>query len=101
MEARAKAAKAAQRRRMTIGEWVDSALTAAANEELGSGRGQPQPAPSPEPAMPAPETGSEDIIQLKTMASAAPESQSQQTHALVDSNDLERRDTQVIEEIGE
>jgi len=30
---------------MTIGEWVDSALIAAANEELIAGRGQSRPAP--------------------------------------------------------
>jgi len=37
-EARAKAAKAAARRRMTIGEWVTNALITVANEELGVGR---------------------------------------------------------------
>lgn len=37
LEARAKAAKAARRRRMTLGEWVDNALIAMANEELGTG----------------------------------------------------------------
>lgn len=36
-EARAKAAKAASRRRETLGEWVTNALTQIANEELGSG----------------------------------------------------------------
>jgi hypothetical protein len=36
-EARAKAAKAAARRRETIGEWVTNALTQAANDELGTG----------------------------------------------------------------
>ncbi len=38
-EARAKAARAAARRRMTIGEWVTGALTSAANAELGVGHG--------------------------------------------------------------
>ncbi len=37
-EARAKAARAAARRRMTIGAWVTGALTSAANAELGVGR---------------------------------------------------------------
>ncbi|MBT5037836.1 MAG: hypothetical protein HOM52_04930 [Rhodospirillaceae bacterium] len=36
-EARAKAAKAASRRRETLGEWVTNALTQIANEELGTG----------------------------------------------------------------
>ncbi len=45
-EARAKAAKAARRRRMTIGEWVDTTLIAAANAELGSG-GAAQAAAAP------------------------------------------------------
>ena len=36
-EARAKAAKAATRRRETLGEWVTNALVRMANEELGSG----------------------------------------------------------------
>lgn len=36
-EARAKAAKAAERRRMTIGEWVTNALITVANDELGRG----------------------------------------------------------------
>ena len=36
-EARAKAARAAARRRMTIGAWVTGALTSAANAELGVG----------------------------------------------------------------
>lgn len=36
-EARAKAAKAASRRGETIGEWVTTALTQMANEELGTG----------------------------------------------------------------
>lgn len=36
-EARAKAAKAADRRRMTIGEWVANALIMVANDELGNG----------------------------------------------------------------
>ena len=38
-EARAKAARAAARRRMTIGAWVTGALTSAANAELGVGHG--------------------------------------------------------------
>lgn len=35
-EARARAAKAARRQRMTMGEWVDSVLTSSANAELSS-----------------------------------------------------------------
>ena len=37
LEARAKAARAAARRRMTIGAWVTGAMTNAANAELGLG----------------------------------------------------------------
>ena len=37
LEARAKAARAAARRRMTIGAWVTGAMTSAANAELGVG----------------------------------------------------------------
>lgn len=40
-EARAKAAKAASRRRETLGEWVTNALTQIANEELGTGPRRP------------------------------------------------------------
>ena len=40
-EARANAARAAARRRMTIGAWVTGALTSAANAELGVGHGTP------------------------------------------------------------
>ena len=43
-EARAKAAKAAARRRETIGEWVTNALTLAANDELGTGPRRERPA---------------------------------------------------------
>jgi|GEM_PF-2175760 len=46
-EARAKAAKAARRRRMTIGEWVDTTLIATANDELGSGGATRAAATSP------------------------------------------------------
>lgn len=53
-EARAKAAKAAQRRRMTIGEWVDSTLIAAANAELGSGGPRPAEASSAAASSPSP-----------------------------------------------
>jgi hypothetical protein len=50
-EARAKAAKAASRRRETIGEWVTNAVIRAANEELGSGTRPTEPvAPSMAPA---------------------------------------------------
>ncbi len=52
-EARAKAAKAAQRRRMTIGEWVDTTLIAAANAELGSGGPRPTEAFSGATSAPA------------------------------------------------
>lgn len=45
-EARAKAAKAARRRRMTMGSWVDYVLSTAAHAEL-SNRG-PQGAPEPD-----------------------------------------------------
>ncbi len=56
---------------MTIGEWVDSALIAAANEELIAGHGQQTRPASEAPAAPAP-SDSDDIIQLRTTASAAP-----------------------------
>ncbi|MFQ5958083.1 MAG: hypothetical protein ACE5LF_01815 [Alphaproteobacteria bacterium] len=46
-EARAKAAKAAARRRMTIGEWVNTALITVANSELGSGTANPSAAAGP------------------------------------------------------
>lgn len=46
-EARAKASKAAARRRQTLGEWVTTALSRAANEELSSG-GPSQAAQSPD-----------------------------------------------------
>ncbi len=50
-EARAKAAKAAARRRMTIGEWVNTALITVANTELGSGSASLSAAAGPaEPA---------------------------------------------------
>jgi hypothetical protein len=46
---------------MTIGEWVDSALIAAASEELIAGRGQQARPASEVPSAPAP-SGSDDII---------------------------------------
>jgi hypothetical protein len=49
-EARARAAKAARRRRMTMGAWVDYVLTAAANAELSSRA----PQGVPEQTTPAP-----------------------------------------------
>jgi hypothetical protein len=54
LEARTKAAKAAARRRMTLGEWVTNALIRTANDELGSGRREGEaaagvPATTPRP----------------------------------------------------
>lgn len=63
LEARAKAAKAARRRRMTLGEWVDNALIAMANEELGTG---PALARTVEPG-----ASSERAVALETEAAPA------------------------------
>lgn len=65
-EARAKAAKAAARRRMTIGEWVDTALITLANSELGSGAGGPSAAAEPA-------TGEASGSALQVTAQGSPE----------------------------
>jgi hypothetical protein len=56
-EARAKAAKAARRRHMTMGEWVEYVLTTSANAELSSRPPAGGPAPEEGPGPEASATG--------------------------------------------
>lgn len=88
-EARAKAAKAARRRRMTIGEWVDSALIGAANEELGTGPPRLQETPpgtSPERAVQV-EVLDADLAGRVTALVERMEASDQQTRALTELSD--------------